>query len=181
LRFSGTFLRDLLRGLEADFAGVGTPEALRPFLTSNQGRREFMVVEENYGLQYHTFVYEDQATIEQVREQESRKLKFLRRKFLEDLQEGEKIFVCSRSNPPLSESEMLPLLFALRRHGPGTLLWVEPADEENPPGSVASVGPGLLRGFIDRFAPGENAHDLSLRVWLSVCANAYVLAQRSRS
>jgi hypothetical protein len=41
------------------------------------------------------------------------------------------------------------------------LLWVEPADATNPPGSVVWLGEGLLKGHVDRFAPGETAHDFS--------------------
>jgi hypothetical protein len=35
--------------------------------------------------------------------------------------------------------------------------------------------PGLMKGYIDRFAPDHNAHDLSVDGWLRVCANACVL------
>ena len=35
--------------------------------------------------------------------------------------------------------------------------------------------PGLMKGYIDRFAPEDNAHDLSFDGWLRVCVNACVL------
>lgn len=41
--------------------------------------------------------------------------------------------------------------------------------------------PGLLKGYIDRFAPEENAHDFSFDGWLQVCANACVLVHLQRS
>jgi hypothetical protein len=50
-----------------------------------------------------------------------------------------------------------------------------PADAAHPSGTVEVVFPGLLRGYIERFAPYENAHDLLLNDWLEVCANAYRL------
>jgi hypothetical protein len=31
---------------------------------------------------------------------------------------------------------------------------------------------GLLKGYIDRFAPGENAHALSLDCWITLCRNS---------
>ena len=37
--------------------------------------------------------------------------------------------------------------------------------------------PGLLKGYIDRFAPEDNAHDFSFDGWMRVCANALVLAR----
>jgi len=54
---------------------------------------------------------------------------------------------------------------------------VEVADAEHPPGSVASQGEGLLKAFIDRFAPGENAHDLSLDCWTEICREAHRLSR----
>ena len=47
----------------------------------------------------------------------------------------------------------------------------------HPPGAVDRVLPGLFRGYIDRFALDDNAHDLSLEVWLSICVNADKLAR----
>ena len=69
---------------------------------------------------------------------------------------------------------------ALNRHGEATLLWVVPAEKDRPAGTVEVVMPGLLKGYIDRFAPDDNAHDLSFEGWLRVCANACVLAGLQR-
>jgi len=41
--------------------------------------------------------------------------------------------------------------------------------------------PSLMKGYIDRFAPDNNAHDLSFEGWLRVCTNALVLARLARS
>ena len=105
---------------------------------------------------------------------EAARLQFLRRKFLEELESGEKIFVY-RFGGPVSEEEIVPLHMALNRHGPATLLWVVPAQRGQPPGTVQVLGPRLMKGYIDRFAPEDNAHDLSFDGWLRVCANACVL------
>ena len=69
---------------------------------------------------------------------------------------------------------------ALNRYSEATLLLVVPFERDRPPGTVEVVMPGLLKGYIDRFAPGEDAHDLSFDGWLRVCANAYVLARLQR-
>ena len=42
-----------------------------------------------------------------------------------------------------------------------------------PPGMVEILLPGLLRGYVDRFAPSENAHELSLEAWTTVCETAW--------
>jgi hypothetical protein len=172
LRFSATPLPKLLRGLENGFEGLGAPEAIEPQLHGTRHPREYMIREHAYELVYHTFHYENEFTPDAIRRQEARRLSFLRRKFLEDLELGAKILVCKRQ-PTLSEAEVLPLLAALGQRGPNTLLWVTEADAGHEPGSVEIVTDRLMKAYIDRFAPGENAHELSLDCWLQICANAY--------
>jgi hypothetical protein len=65
----------------------------------------------------------------------------------------------------------------LNRYGDNMLLWVVPTEPDRPAGTVEVVMPGLLKGYIDRFAPDDNAHDFSFEGWLRVCANACVLAR----
>jgi hypothetical protein len=179
LRFSSTFLRNLIRGIDDGFAELGAPDAIEPRL-EGAPRREFMIHERRYGLVYHTFVYEGERSVWLMREQESARLKFLRRKFIEELEAAEKIFVY-RFSGPVSQEEIVPLHMALNRHGPATLLWVVPAEALRPPGTVEILAPRLMKGYIDRFAPEDNAHDLSFDGWLRVCANACVLHDLQQS
>jgi hypothetical protein len=178
LRFSSTFMRNLIRGIDTGFEGLGAPEDIDPRL-EGEPRKEYMIHEQKFGLVYHTFVYEGQRSAWLMREQESARLKFLRRKFMEDLEAAEKIFVYQFGSG-VTEEEILPLLMALNRDGEATLLWVVPAERDRPAGTVEIIMPGLLKGYIDRFAPSENAHDLSFDGWLRVCVNAYVLARLQR-
>jgi hypothetical protein len=175
LRFSSTFLRRLLTGLDRQFEGLGELDDIDPRL-EGEAPREYMIHEQKYGLVYHTFVYEGQRSIWLMREQEAARLKFLRRKFLEELEAAEKIFVYKR-NMPVADEEILPLLLALRQHANNTLLWVVPAEPGRPSGTVEVVMPGLLKGYIDRFAPEDNAHDFSFEGWMKVCANAWLLSR----
>jgi hypothetical protein len=173
LRFANTLLPNLLRGLQHSFAGLGELEDL-DFRLEGKTKPEYIIQEKSYGLVYHTFRYRGEIDEDKFLVSESARLKFLVRKFVEDLQGGEKIFVCKR-NTPLREEEVLPILAALNAHGPNTLLWVVPADDKHPPGTAERIMPGLIKGHIDRFAPNENAHDLSLEVWLEICVNAFEL------
>ena len=116
----------------------------------------------------------DEMTAQEVHQREVRRLPLLIRKFLEDLSEAKKIFVY-HGMEPLSDDDATRLLGQLRSYGPNTLLWVETADAEHAPGSVAWQGAGLLKAYIDRFAPGEDAHDLSLDCWIAICREAYRL------
>jgi hypothetical protein len=173
LRFSSTFLRNLIRGIDNGFDGIGEVADIDPRLEGGPPK-EFMVHEKKFGLVYHTFVYEGQRSAWLMREQESARLKFLRRKFMEELHAAEKVFVY-RFDGPVTEEEILPLHLALNRYAPTTLLWVVPAERHRPPGTVEVLMPGLLKGYIDRFAPEDDAHNLSFDGWMQVCANALVL------
>jgi hypothetical protein len=179
LRFSSTFIRNLIRGIDTGFDGLGAPQDIEPRLEGGD-RKEFMIHEKKFGLVYHTFVYEGQRSLWLLREQESARLNFLRRKFMEDLAGAEKIFVYKR-NKTVAEEEVLPLLMALNRYGHNTLLWVVPAAQDRPAGTVEVAMPGLLKGYIDRFAPDSNAHDFSFDGWLRVCANACILAGKAKA
>jgi hypothetical protein len=178
LRFSGTFMRNLIRGIQNGFAGLGEPDDIEPRLEGDE-RKEYMIHEKKFGLVYHTFIYEGQRSIWLLREQESARLKFLRRKFIEELEGGDKIFVY-KFGAPISVEEVMPLHMALNQRGETTMLWVVPAERDRPAGTVEVLKPGLLKGYIDRFAPSHDAHDLSFDGWLKVCANALVLARLAR-
>jgi hypothetical protein len=180
LRFSGSLSNDVVRGLEQEFEGIGEPADITPVLEGDEGRREFMIHERKYGLVYHTFVYEGERTADLMRQQEATRLKFLRRKFVEELDAGDKIFVFRRATP-VPESEILPLFLALNRRRANTLLWVVPEEPGRPSGTVEVLMTGLLKGYIDRFAPGENAHDFSFDAWVRICVHAFLLNRLMRA
>jgi hypothetical protein len=109
-----------------------------------------------------------------MRDQEATRLKFLRRKFVDELDAGEKIFVFKRGSP-VPEAEILPLFMALNKRRPNTLLWVVPEEPGRPAGTVEVLMNGLLKGYIDRFAPQDNAHDFSFEAWVRLCVHAWLL------
>jgi hypothetical protein len=166
LRFSYIELPLLWRGLHSGFEGLDNPDTIAVSIEGND--REFVVKESVYGMTYHTFQYEHQISLATVREQQVARLRFLRRKLLEDIADGEKIFVIKRF-PPLRPEEVLPIYTALNDRGSSWLLWMAPSDASHPSGTVEILLPGLARGYLDRFAPSENAHDLSLDAWIAVC------------
>lgn len=173
LRFSGSRGRDLVHGIETGFAGIGELSAITPRL-SEGSPREYMIHEGRYGLVYHTFVYEGERTPDVLRQQESTRLTFLRRKFMDELEAGDKLFVF-KSAQLASDAEILPLWLALNRDHANTLLWVVPEEPGHPSGSVEVVMKGLLKAYIDRFAPPEQAERFALDSWVQVCVHAYLL------
>ena len=72
---------------------------------------------------------------------------------MEDIGHGEKMFVLKRS-PPLRPEEVLPIYAALNEAGP-ELAAVDAAPPTRRTSRERSntLLPGLLRGYIDRFAP----------------------------
>jgi hypothetical protein len=174
LRFAGMELPTLLRALDAGLQDFGDDANVEIGL-DDKPRPEYVVRERRYGAYFHTFRYQGEIDPEQLRASESKRLAYCARKFVGDLKRGNKIFVIKR-NVPLREEEILPLHAALSRYGRNVLLWVVPAEDGHVSGSVQVVLPGLLKGYIDRFAPHENAYDLSLEGWLDACVNAYQLS-----
>jgi hypothetical protein len=106
----------------------------------------------------------------------------LRRKLLEDLERGEKIFVFKIAERNLSASELARLHAAIRAFGPNTLLYVRYADAANPPGTVRKQAPGLLIGYIDQFslAPSGEPRTPSMSCWTDICSQAYRLWRRDQ-
>ena len=169
-RFSYIELRQLLRGLRCGFDGLGEPNTTE--ISTFGPDQEIVVAESVYGMTYHTYQYASQIDLESVHRQQVTRLNFLRRKLMEDIGNGEKIFVLKRV-PPLRPEEVLPLYAILNELGRNWLLWMLPSDAAHPPGTVEVLLPGLLRGYVDRFAPNENAHDLSFAAWNAVCDAAW--------
>lgn len=171
LRFGGIKPHPLLRALDNGMRDFGQLENMEIYLDDKE-KPEFVVREKRYDCIFHTFRYQGEIDEEKLRTSESERLVYCARKFAGDLERANKIFVIKR-NVPLEEDEILPLYVALSSFGPNTLLWVVPADAARKPGTVEVVAPGLLKGFIGRFAPHENAYDSMLDDWLELCANAY--------
>ena len=169
LRFSSTPLPKLLAALRARFEGLGRSDQIRVELSSNG--REYMILDQTFGLYYHAWVLAGERPPEDVHRREIRRLPYLIRKLIEDLTEGEKIFVY-RSMTPIGTTQAMKLAEAMQGYGPATLLWMELSDPGHPPGTVEWLAPGLMRGRMDRFAPGSNAHDFSFGCWETVCRTA---------
>ncbi len=172
LRFASAPRDKLLRALRARFVGFGAPDKTVIEL-SKAG--EYMVQDLAFGMNYHAWVKAGEQAPEDIHAREMKRVPFLVRKLIADMTEPEKIFVYHGMDP-LTDEEASDLAAAIRTYGPGTLLWVELADDAHPVGTVIRVGEGLLKGFVDRFAPGENAHDFSVEAWVAVCRNALVVA-----
>jgi len=165
LRFASTNLQRLIAALDNGFAGLGEPSKLS---IETENGQDYMVHDHVFGLHYHAWVKVGEMPPEAVHQREVRRVPFLIRRLTEDLESGHKIFVRHELGRG-SDSGTYALLPALRRWGPNTLLYVKVSDAAHPPGTVERREPGLLVGYIERFAPGENAHDFLTPQWLAIC------------
>lgn len=173
LRFAGMNLPNVVRALEAKFEGIGTPETLRVHPSGDVGT-EFMMEETWLQTRYHTFHNLGDIEPDALREKEANRLRFLRRKMLEDLAVGEKIWIW-REYFETDPARLLPLLNVLRSFGPNKLLMVVAADDAHPAGTVEFLDRDFLRGYVERLAPYADATDSLPYSWLEMCRNAYRL------
>jgi hypothetical protein len=174
--FAETTIQSIIGALETRLGDLLVPTTIS---VNPEGREYILRVSGStisYHLAYHTMVMEGRKSPEQVRAQEVSRLAFLARKFIEDLEDAEKIFVFKSDNPA-SLSEIRELGAALRKYGPNSLLWVTLQEPGHPVGSVEILEDRLLRGYIDRFgfSPYGGGGDASVAAWLQICANAHRL------
>lgn len=172
LRFTSIRPDRLIDALDADFAGAADPDLLE-LVEEGQPRLEYMVRNRAWGMHSHTFRYPDEAPPGSVLAELSRKLRFQLRRFLDILKTGEKLFVFHDFHA-MTAAQALPILLALKRHGPNALLFVS-EEESAAAGAVELIAADLYKGFVSRFAPVWAADDTDVTAWVSVCANAYRL------
>ena len=172
-RFAGIRLADLLRNLREGCTGIGAPDNLKVVLDPQT--QQYVARDDAHGITWFTFVDRAAGSPDALRAQLLRDLPELARGFCDVLRQGSRICVVKR-NEALRLEEVLPLYAALNELGRCPLLFVVPADAAHPSGEVEVVLPGLLRGFIARFAPYGAPHALDEAAWLAVCRNAWRLA-----
>ena len=172
-RWSGISLPDLVAALDSDLDGIGEPEHTSIYWDETFG--EYYFRDLRYGMYTHTRMFRRDYSLEAVQGLLRVRTRRLREKLVEDLQEGEKIFVF-QSRPYPDPAEMQGLHKAISRFSPSAeLLFVMPAADGKDVGTVRRVAPGLMLGFLDRsgFDEFNEPHwRISYQVWLCVLAAA---------
>jgi hypothetical protein len=117
-------------------------------------------------------------TINRLWQDQRQKIQYMSAKTLENCQRNSKIFVFKptwmmRKAKEFTRDDAILISDALSGLGGNKLLVVTEAAGLHPPGAVEVVRPGLVHGYIDRFAPGANAGDVSTDMWMSICAQAH--------
>jgi tetratricopeptide (TPR) repeat protein len=119
-RWAGINLVNLCTALGNDLAGIGEPEFTRLEVTPVG---EFVTSDSRYGLGMHTFMRDTGQDRDKLLQQLQRRMRFLREKLLNDLRDGEKIFVYRHMLSP-HDRQLHRLLAALRAHNPANRLVV---------------------------------------------------------
>ena len=176
LRFGGIVLHRLHEALDCEFDGIDDPENLS-IRVHEPG--EYMISNDRYRYFYHTFVQYWQMTRDALIRQEIMRLRFARRKLIEDLEDGDKIFVVKTSSGPgLRRHDVAAVAELIARYGSGTLLWVRPADDTDVE-VVRWIGPNLLEARIDQLCLPGHAGWFSPR-WLPLCRKVYRMVHQHR-
>lgn len=178
LRFGGMRLHRLQEALESDFDGIDSINELHVF---GNDPGEYMIMQNRYRYAYHTFVYTWDMSRESVQEREAKRMLYCKRKLLDDLADGEKIFVVKSSNDLRSSpGDVLEVAKALRRHGNGTLLWVLPEDQISPCGTLRWHADNLLEARIDQLGVKGHVQHYS-PYWIPLCRRVYRAVQHQRA
>ena len=96
-RFSSAPLDKLLAALNARFDGMGHPDKLTIEISPNG--REYMVLDEQFGIRYHAWVAVGEKEPAEIHRRECKRLPLLIQKLIEDLIDGEKLFVYHGVDP----------------------------------------------------------------------------------
>jgi hypothetical protein len=156
---------DLMAASDPDIVAIGACET---------SPLAYVLTVPPYNLRWRMFGHDDDADRDGSRRANAITLGYLRRKFYEGLRSGRKIYVLARERS-IPASEAAALLMELSRTAEATLLCVEEATDDHAPGEVELLMPGLMRGYIERFAPETDADAVDLANWLRMLANATLL------
>jgi tetratricopeptide (TPR) repeat protein len=167
LRWSSTNPHSLTHALNNRLEGVGDPE--NTILDESAG--EYNTRDRRYHMFSHTFMPVTSAPREKFFVEQCRRMQFLRRKLIEDLAAGAKIFVY-KSESGLTDEEIANLHQAVRQYGPTRLLCVRLADAQHEPGMIEQIARDLVVGYIDRFS----TIDISVDHWVTICRHTLELS-----
>jgi tetratricopeptide (TPR) repeat protein len=104
----------------------------------------------------------------------ARRIQFMRRKLLEDLEQGEKIFVYKEWQFRMTDKEVLAILTELQKYNPNNrLLAVRLADQHHPAGSVERRGDSLWLGYLEVDPRYALATVTPFASWDSICRQVF--------
>ncbi len=170
LRYSATPAESLVDGLSHGFEGLaetmtgrGDPPGAPP------ERQEWWLTCSRYGILFHSGQNAGATTVEQATNNIRARLRWLAVKLLDDIRDGEKLFVFSDATMR-SPLDALPILAAMRRIGRAQLLVVLPGSSEA--AWTYRVNDGLIAGFTPRLTEVGDAIGYHKPSWEAIIPQA---------
>jgi hypothetical protein len=177
-RFAKVPLPKLMAALATQFEGYGSPGSME--IVSDVAS-EFQIIDKVFGFRNHSFAFANQgATADAVMQREIRRIPYLVRNLINELQEASKLFVFHDAGLS-SRQEIDELVNVIGSYNPGnTLLWVQLADPDHPAGSAYLAKPGLICGFLSHFEPVDIVRHVRIPDWLEVARKAHAIWAATR-
>jgi hypothetical protein len=176
MRFTGASIEGIQLALRNDFAGVGSPEftEIKP---SHVGEYRWRDV--RYHLLAHTWIYEGEIPFQRLFEKQCRKIAYLARNLLDDIIEGEKIFVVYSMQTKTDPVQVRLLHAEMRKRGPAWLVHMRSLEVGNPAIGTAVLGSdGLINAYV---GPANMSPEDRQPIWRAACGAAAAIVDASRS
>lgn len=169
LRWSSITPENLANALAERFGGVGEPDNTYVKATGPNG--EYFAGDKRWFFM-HTFIRTTNETEEQVFRKSCTRLRYLKDRLLENLDEGEKIFIYKRHIHAMEQSQCDDLVRAIEDGYPNApFCIVLLADSQHHAGMVEKVGNNVYYGYLDRSNNNLSAEHVSYDCWLKICSN----------
>jgi hypothetical protein len=177
LDWFATYPDDLCRMLESQFDGIGDLDQTRVTVSND----EYILEDIRYHLRGHSFVRPSDIDQDKFYQQICWRLKYLKRKLIEELELGECIFVYKMNHNPVSPEVVNKIAELVSHYGPGFLLSISDSNFTGmADGHVERTGPNLITAHLAKLAPYDHANEVDVPGWATVCAKTLKLVNENR-
>ncbi|MGI4793235.1 MAG: tetratricopeptide repeat protein [Janthinobacterium lividum] len=163
LRWTGSRPSGLVQALENDFDGLGDPG--RSAIEVRGG--EYVFGSYEYEMITHTFMQQGMTDKESLFEKLCTRMSYLKRKFLEDLEEGGKVLLY-KAPPNLDDETLEKLYAALQRHGTNFLLVAKVHDRDVDEHFIEQPKDGMIVAYRPASATRFDNWTTSTESWLTI-------------
>jgi hypothetical protein len=165
LRWPAITVDGLVACLKSEFAELGDISNLSLFPGPHD---EWDVMTPHFSLHLHAKIGSvDEADLLRSA---FRRIQFMRRSLLENLEDAEKIFVFKEWQVRMTDADIEGIFTALRQYNPGNrLLAVRLERPVDPSGSVGEVAAGLWSGYVEWDELVASRETVPVESWVRIC------------